>query len=151
MSVWAQSKATSCSAVNLISFPLHDRVHPNRSGNIAEIRTCVLTVLYPEAAVSPGAPVSSFPPPPSTRCSATDDNNVTPPPSAHISEQWNYSGDTMKKSSHYKSKKENIKFIHIVYVMHQRWQPFLTHLWTQIPQHCTGISAVLKCTFVYTV
>lgn len=54
--------------------------------NIAEIHVCGLTVLYPEAAVSPGAPASSFPPPPSARCSAPDDN-ITVTPSAHISEQ----------------------------------------------------------------
>lgn len=52
----------------------------------AEIHTCVLTVLYPEVAVSPGAPASSFPPPPSARCSATDDNEITATPSVHVSE-----------------------------------------------------------------
>lgn len=35
----------------------------------------VLTVLYPEAAVSPGAPASSSLLPPSARCSATDQSS----------------------------------------------------------------------------
>lgn len=64
---------------------IHEELYLMRSRNMAEIDACGLTVLYPEAAVSPGAPASSFPPPPSARCSATDDN-ITVTPSAHISE-----------------------------------------------------------------
>lgn len=52
---------------------------------------CVLTVLYPEVAVFPGAPASSFPPPPSARCSVTVDNNITVTPSAHINEHKKHS------------------------------------------------------------
>lgn len=65
---------------------IHEELYPMCSRNIAEIHVCGLTALYPEVAVSPGAPASSFPPPPSARCSATDDN-ITVTPSAHISEQ----------------------------------------------------------------
>lgn len=65
---------------------IHEELYLMRSRNMAEIDACGLTVLYPEAAVSPGAPASSFPPPPSARCSATDDN-ITVTPSAHISER----------------------------------------------------------------